>query len=116
MPTNIEIKARLRDPERAKSIAQRLSGAGPKEIRQLDTFFQCSFGRLKLREFSAGAGELIFYRREDVAGTKRSDYAFVSTDKPEALAALLADALGAKEKVLKKRWLYLVGQTPGSCG
>jgi len=111
MPTNIEIKAYLRDPERTKLIARQLSGADPKEIRQEDTFFQIPEGRLKLRQFSEDAGELIFYRRDDIAGTKRSDYAIVSTDKPKALLAVLAQALEAKVMVLKKRLVYLVDQT-----
>ena len=111
MPANIEIKARLRNPTGARSIAKRLSGSEPKEILQEDTFFQSASGRLKLREFSESAGELIFYRREDVAGVKRSDYAIVPTEKPKELLNLLTDAIGVKGKVSKRRSLYLVGQT-----
>ena len=62
MPANIEIKARLRDPERVRLLAEKLSDAPPETIEQHDTFFACPHGRLKLRQFSPDAGELIFVK------------------------------------------------------
>jgi hypothetical protein len=40
------------------------------DLRQDDTFFACSQGRLKLRAFASEAGELIVYRRPDIEGSK----------------------------------------------
>jgi predicted adenylyl cyclase CyaB len=111
MPTNIEIKARLRDPTATRELAEKLSGAPGEIIEQHDTFFASVRGRLKLRQFSAARGELIFYDRADIAGTKQSDYLIVPTSGPEQLRAVLSAALGARQSVTKTRLLFLVGQT-----
>ena len=111
MPTNIEIKARVADPERKRHLAENLAGSPPTILHQEDTFFPCAQGRLKLRQLSETHGELIAYQRADVAGTKQSDYLLSRTDKPAELRAVLADALGTGMVVTKTRRLYLVGQT-----
>ena len=111
MPTNIEIKARIADPERKRQLAGNLAGTPPTVLHQEDTFFPCAHGRLKLRQLSEKHGELIAYQRADVAGTKQSDYLLSRTDTPAALRAVLAGALGTGMVVTKTRWLFLVGQT-----
>lgn len=111
MPSNIEIKARVADPARKRELAARLAGTAPTTLRQEDTFFPCTQGRLKLRQLSEGHGELIAYQRADVSGTKQSDYVLARTDAPAELRAVLASALGAGTVVTKTRLLYLVGQT-----
>ena len=111
MPSNIEIKARVSDPERKRSLAEHLSGAPPICLHQEDTFFPCASGRLKLRQLSATQGELIAYQRADVSGTKRSDYLICHTGTPADLRDTLASALGTGVVVTKTRWLFLVGQT-----
>lgn len=111
MPTNIEIKARVRDVPRIRALATALSDTPATEIQQHDTFFQVPTGRLKLRQFSADKGELIFYRRPDVAGAKRSDYLIAPSDSPERLLEVLSAALGAQQSVVKTRTLFQVGQT-----
>ncbi len=111
MPSNIEIKARVAEPERKRQIATRLSGAAPTVLHQRDTFFPCVDGRLKLRELSDTQGELIFYTRPDTADSKQSHYSLTLTQEPAALREVLSAALGARQVVSKTRWLYLVGQT-----
>jgi adenylate cyclase class IV len=111
MPSNIEIKARVSDPSRLRMLAERLSDTAPETIEQFDTFFPCSHGRLKLRRFSAQAGELISYTRADVAGAKQSDYAIASTSTPDDLLAVLSAALGVERTVTKTRVLLRAGQT-----
>ena len=111
MPSNIEIKARAEDFARKRELAERLAGGPPETVRQQDTFFPCASGRLKLRRLAADRGELIAYRRDDVAGTKQSDYLLYRTAEPAALRGVLAEALGTGKVVTKTRLLYLVGQT-----
>ena len=111
MGTNIEIKARLRDPEAVRERAAALADKGPTTLHQDDTFFPAVRGRLKLRRLAPGAGELIHYERPDRAGAKRSRYRIHPTDRPDALAALLAEALGTLGRVVKERTLYLAGRT-----
>lgn len=49
MPSNVEIKARVRDMEGLKKVAATLSGSDGELLQQEDTFFYCRNGRLKLR-------------------------------------------------------------------
>ena len=94
MPSNIEIKARAEDFARKRELAERLADGPPETIRQQDTFFPCASGRLKLRRLAADRGELIAYRRDDVAGTKQSDYLLYRTAEPEALRARAGGGAG----------------------
>ena len=71
MARNIEIKARIESVEALARRAEDIADQGPQEIAQDDTFFRCEGGRLKLRAFPSGAGELIFYRRPDERGPHR---------------------------------------------
>jgi predicted adenylyl cyclase CyaB len=111
MPTNIEIKARVRDWDRTRRAAETLADRPLEIIDQHDTFFTCSSGRLKLREFSATRGELIAYEREDVPGTKASRYLISTTSEPAQLRDVLQRALGLAGIVKKRRYLYLHGPT-----
>lgn len=111
MPRNVEVKARIDSVDALLPLAQRLFGGTPQAILQDDTFFPCPHGRLKLRDFGAGRGELIQYERADAAGPKTSTYVRVPTDAPEALREALARALGTLGRVRKRRWLLLAGRT-----
>jgi adenylate cyclase class IV len=111
VPRNVEVKARIDSVDALLPRAQTLADSPVQTIAQDDTFFVCPHGRLKLREFSDGRGELIHYQRADSAGAKLSDYVRVSTDEPAALREALARALGVLGRVRKTRWLLLAGQT-----
>lgn len=111
MARNVEIKARVADAAALERNVARIADRGPIEIVQDDTFFNCERGRLKLRAFSAGAGELIFYRRPDEAGPKESFYVIAPTSAPDALRDALTLAHGQCGRVRKRRTLYLAGRT-----
>src|SRR5690242_1438063 len=111
MGINVEWKARARDPERQRELAEGLSGSPPELLEQVDTFFHASHGRLKLRRFTADSGELIHYQRPNRAGPKQSTYAIVGTDVPGLLRDLLGQSLGVLGEVRKRRCLFLLGQT-----
>ncbi len=111
MPRNIEIKARVADPETLRRRAADLSDHGPEVIFQDDTFFNCPTGRLKLRDFGNGEGELIFYQRADESGPKPSYYRIAPTNDPESLRQVLLEAYGSPGRVIKHRTLYLAGRT-----
>jgi adenylate cyclase len=111
MPRNVEIKARLSDPLAARRRAREVADEGPWQIAQHDTFFRCATGRLKLRRFADGSGELIAYDRADERGPKTSHYRIVPTADPGALAAVLGEALGVLGEVRKVRTLWLAGRT-----
>ncbi|RFF27614.1 MULTISPECIES: class IV adenylate cyclase [unclassified Wenzhouxiangella] len=111
MARNIEIKARVADPGQMARRISSVAEEGPWTIKQDDTFFACKSGRLKLRDFGNGNGELIFYRRPDQAGPGHSEYRITPTEDPEGLRAVLAEALGVTGRVRKQRELYLAGRS-----
>ncbi len=111
MPTNIEIKARVRNFPELKRRAEALSDSPLELIPQEDTFFVTPKGRLKLRILAPDRAQLVYYERPDQDGPKRSDYFIFNTNDPENLKTALSLALGIRGVVKKMRYLYMVGQT-----
>ena len=111
MSRNIEIKARIVSADAWCAKIAALAGAGPIDIAQDDTFFRCDRARLKLRAFSEGTGELIYYRRADEYGPKESFYLRSPTLSPDSLRECLTLAYGQVGRVRKHRRLFLVGRT-----
>lgn len=111
MARNVEIKARVDNLAVLEPLAAALSGQEPVILDQDDTFFTCTHGRLKLRAFGDGTGELIFYRRSDEAGPKESFYAISPTDSPDTLRQTLTLAYGAIGRVKKHRTVFMAGRT-----
>jgi len=111
MNRNVEIKAKVADPQRLAQLVRAIADEGPFEFRQTDIFFACENGRLKLREFSAERCELIFYRRANVGGPKESQYVLARGNEPATLLEALTLAYGQTGRVIKNRTLFLVGQT-----
>jgi predicted adenylyl cyclase CyaB len=110
MARNIEIKARIDSVEAMSQEVAAVATEGPIEIAQDDTFFRCESGRLKLRTFSNGNGELIFYRRANQHGPTESFYLRSPTSTPEVLRESLSLAYGQVGRVRKRRTLFLVGR------
>jgi adenylate cyclase len=111
MARNVEIKARVEDPDGLMERVAELADDGPYRLDQDDTFFHCPDGRLKLRQFGDGRGELIFYRRPDQAEPGQSEYDIAVIHHPVSLCAVLASALGIRGRVRKQRTLHRVGRT-----
>ncbi len=111
MPRNVEIKARVHNPDSLRRTVEELSGGPAARLVQEDTFFDCPRGRLKLRLADDGAGELIAYHRRDQAGPRVSRFFKAPVGDPDALRAVLGEALGTGGVVRKRRTLHLVGQT-----
>lgn len=104
---NIELKARLACLGAARQTAQSIA---TKEIglqEQVDTYFHCPNGRLKLRQIEHSPAQLVWYARPDEEGPKPSDYRLVPVTNPETLKAALADAYGIWCVVRKRREIYL---------
>jgi len=112
MPANVEIKARIPSVQALLSLVRSLGDdEHPQLIHQDDTFFAVPNGRLKLRVFGDGSGELIHYRRTDVLGPKLSDYVLTPVPEPETLREALIRACGLLGRVRKERILVLAGPT-----
>jgi predicted adenylyl cyclase CyaB len=108
---NIEVKARIDGVDALAPRVAALADGGPTEIVQDDTFFRCGAGRLKLRSFPEGGGELIFYRRPDEPGPKESSYLIAPARDAGALREVLSLAYGEAGRVRKVRTLYRAGRT-----
>ncbi|MFT4047808.1 MAG: class IV adenylate cyclase [Solimonas sp.] len=111
MARNVELKARIEDLEGLHRQARKIATSGPTLIPQDDTFFECSTGRLKLREFEDGRGELIFYQREDSLGPKESFYVRTPVLDPASMRHALSLACGQIGRLKKRRMLYLFERT-----
>ncbi|MDB6083636.1 MAG: adenylate cyclase, class [Gammaproteobacteria bacterium] len=111
MSRNIEIKARIENVDACTAKVAALADQGPEYIAQDDTFFRCDTGRLKLRTFADGTGELIYYRRPNECGPKESFYVRSPTASPDSLRECLSLAYGQVGRVRKQRKLFLIGRT-----
>jgi len=112
MARNIEIKARAHQFDQLRERATALAPDAPLVFRQQDFFYDVPTGRLKLRQFDDGTpSELIFYQRDDRDGPKVSYYSRSPVTNPEAMHALLAQALTTRGIVTKERHVFLVGRT-----
>ncbi len=111
MPRNVEIKARIRNRRQLLEKALDRATAPLEQIDQDDTFFHCREGRLKLRDFGNGRGELIAYQRADQNEPKASAYRITATEQPALLRETLTLALGELGRVRKTRQLVMIGRT-----
>ncbi len=105
----IEVKARCDDWAEMHARLSEQATTSPVEVRQDDTFFACTNGRLKLRELAPDRGRLIFYVRGDGAGAKQTDFLVSKTDSPATLRGCLAQAYGVLGRVQKSRTVFDLG-------
>ena len=104
---NIEIKARFKDNNRIREILRSQSADFKGADHQIDTYFNVSFGRLKLREGTI-ENHLIHYSREDKEGPKQSNVILYKFDPASTLKDLLTRSLGVMTVVDKEREIYFV--------
>lgn len=104
---NIELKARLADPQAARKVALSVATERLGTQQQSDTYFHCHRGRLKLRQIDGLSAQLIWYTRPDQRGPKPSDYQLVPVSNPQTLKAALSAALGIRGVVEKRREILL---------
>ena len=69
---NIEIKARCARTDAIRRMLKQRRADFKGVDHQVDTYFRCAHGRLKLREGNIECS-LVYYDREDTAGPKRAD-------------------------------------------
>ncbi len=111
MPLNLELKASIPSPEKARAAATRCGAHYEGILLQEDTYFSVPHGRLKLREIAGQGAELIFYERPEVTSERWSTYSRQVIAEPALMKAQLSSALGVRVVVRKKRTLYLLGAT-----
>lgn len=105
---NLELKARLADLAAARQAAILVATDRLGVQHQLDTYFHCSQGRLKLREIEGYRAELIAYQRPDTLGLRLSDYQRLPIAEAAQLKKILTAALGVRGVVEKRREIFLL--------
>ncbi len=104
---NVELKARDASPAASLRACQTLPAEDQGEIWQRDTYFNVTYGRLKLREQRPDGAQLIHYERRDDRGQRESRYRIAPVDAPAELAGVLEAAMGVAATVVKRRRLFL---------
>ena len=111
MARNVEIKARIADLDPIRTRVASLASGASQTTEQTDTFFVVSKGRLKVRAFADGSGELIAYERSNQPGPKESVYKRVTCQDARVLAQALGRVLPVRGTVSKHREVFLIGRT-----
>lgn len=104
---SIEIKAKCNDHEKIRSILKSHNADFKGTDHRVDTYFQVSHGRLKLREGNI-ENYLIFYEREDKEGPKQSDVILFKSDPDSSLKEVLLKSSGTLMVVDKQREIYFI--------
>jgi len=107
MALNVEIKAKTTHPEFIRSFLMDNGAEFRGTDLQTDTYFNVPTGRLKLREGNI-ENNLIYYERQNIPGTKESNFQLVQVPDARALKEVLAKSLGIKIVVKKKREIYFI--------
>ena len=104
---NIEFKASTKKLAALETLLQQHNPVFIGEDHQIDTYFNVSLGRLKLREGNI-ENALIHYEREDTAGTKSSHVLLYQHQPDKALKEILIKTLGIKAVIDKRRKIYFI--------
>lgn len=104
---NFEFKAKVDELEKYEAKLLTLNPDYKGLDHQIDTYFNATEGRLKLREGNI-ENSLINYDRENVAQAKESQIILYQHQPNPALKQILTKQLGVKAIVDKKRKIYFI--------
>ena len=108
---NLEFKAELREPDLARAALRRLGAAAVGTVRQRDTYYRVSSGRLKRRESSyegvSDPVEIIHYERHDRTMPKISKFTIYTEE--EAAQRFGTLPLPVWLEVVKTREIFMHG-------
>jgi adenylate cyclase class 2 len=105
---NFEFKARLQNEKQVRGVLKNLGARFIGTDRQVDTYFQVSSGRLKIREGRI-ENALISYRRSNTPRARRATVDMMLLPRRNSVRTILAAALGVQAVVEKRREIYFVG-------
>jgi len=102
-----EIKARCFDSEKVLNFLGSKSAKFIGEDHQIDTYFNVSVGRLKLREGNIECN-LIQYNRNELKGIKSANVTFYKPNEVGTLKKILIQSLRVKVVVDKVRKIFFI--------
>lgn len=107
---NIELKVRLDNSKRIISDIRKIGAKFKLRMHQVDTYYNCKTGHIKMRENNNKDFELIFYQRPDKMSSRISNYFLLKMkrNKAEMMKNILSQALGVRNIIRKIRnlWIY----------
>jgi adenylate cyclase class 2 len=104
---NVEIKAKYNNPQKILKTLLNLNAQNKGVDHQIDSYFFCENGRLKLRQGQI-ENSLIFYQRENVEGLKESHIVLARIAKNDSILSVLKSSYGLKVEVDKKRNILFI--------
>lgn len=107
---NIELKVKITNRLAMTQLIQKLGAEKRGILRQTDTYFDASKGRLKLREEkSREDADLIFYSRQDKRASRLSEYDIlkIAGKDVKMMKRFLDKSLSVKVIVKKERTLFI---------
>lgn len=104
---NFEFKAKVDQLERYENKLLTLNPKFQGVDHQIDTYFNATYGRLKLREGNI-ENALINYDRKNISSSKESQIILYQHEPNTALKNILTRQLGIKVIVEKKRKIYFI--------
>lgn len=104
---NIEIKSRINNADRIRMVLKDRNAVFKGLDHQVDTYFNCKHGRLKLRQGNV-ENHLIHYNRENKTGAKESIVTLYQPQSNTSLKEVLKNALGILIVVKKAREIYFI--------
>lgn len=104
---NVEIKAHCKNHEAVAEILASHNAYFKGTDHQVDTYFNVSRGRLKLREGNI-ENSLIHYERENSSKPKTSNVLLYEVNHDKNLKEILVKSLGILTVVEKKRKIYFI--------
>ncbi|MEO5943736.1 MAG: class IV adenylate cyclase [Ferruginibacter sp.] len=104
---NVEFKATAKNIQLLEEKLETLNPVFKGEDHQVDTYFDVSTGRLKLREGNI-ENALIWYERENTAGSKQSHILLYKHEADKTLKEILIKTHGIKVVVDKRRRIYFI--------
>jgi adenylate cyclase class 2 len=104
---NVEIKAKCHSREHILNVLKSHNADNRGIDHQVDTYFNCDNGRLKMREGNI-ENSLIHYLRPDLEGPKKSAVTMTQLKETEELKEVLKAAYGVKVIVSKARNIQFI--------
>ena len=104
---DVEIKARTDKHNLIKEILVERGARFAGVDNQIDVYFKCENGRLKLRKGQFEQA-LVFYQRENIKGIKPSEYTLYKSEDYPTLEMILRNSLGVLVEVQKTRERYFI--------
>lgn len=103
---NLELKVKYCDRKKVFNALKKLNAEYEGILYQRDVYFDITPGRLKLRSINNAIHQLIYYKRNNRATAKYSNYYISEISHPKNVEEILSDIYSVRTIVSKSRRLF----------